>query len=162
MSLISRSKLRMICLASVFGLGVLVLKTPFVYVFLSHQAFANTMEPLALNIGSEDRLSWLLTRQGFEIERVSDTNWAQATLQDLYTDCDFSISDLRSYWQCRDSQYSAFTKELGYDPEGYATVAHAETITYLVGICERNLLIVWVARTDRIEHAKALSKRSCL
>lgn len=162
MSAISRSRLWLICVASVLGLGILALETPFVYAFMSHQVFANTMEQITRNIGSEDRLSWLLERQGFEIEPVDGTNWAQAALQDLYTDCDFPVSDLRSYLQCRDSQYSAFIEELGYDPEGHATVAHTDTITYLFGICGRDLLIIWFARKDGIEHARASSNWSCL
>ncbi len=157
-----KKRLFLLCIASTICIGVLVFETKLAYHFLSHSAFSSTLEWLSQRVGSEARLTWLLERQGFEVERVSDTNWGQSALKGAFTDCDFSVSDLRAYWHCEDSRYEAFIREIGYDPEPHATLAHAETITYLVGICERNLLIVWIARTDQIEQVRASSNWSCV
>ena len=157
-----RKRLLLLCIASTSCIGILVFETKLAYHFLSHSAFSRALESLSQSVGSEARLTWLLERQGFEIERVSDTFWGQSALKGVFPDCDLYVSDLRSYHACTDGQYEAFIREIGYDPEQHATLAHADTITYLVGICERNLLIVWIARTDQIEHVRASSQWSCI
>ncbi len=157
-----RKRKLLLSIASTICVGVLVFETKLAYHFFPHNAFSSALESLSQSVGSEARLTWLLERQGFEVERVSDTFWGQSALKGAFTDCDFSESDLRSYSDCQDSRYEAFIDEIGYDPEHHATLAHADMITYLVGICERKLLIFWIARTDQIEHVKASSQWSCL
>lgn len=155
-------RLWLLCIASIISIAALVFETKLAYHFLSDRAFSSILESLSKNVESETRLTWLLERQGFEVKKASDTSWSQSALKETFTDCDFQAADLRSYFACTDNRYETFIRELGYDPEPHVTLARADTITYLVGICERNLLIVWIARTGQIEHVKAKSQWTCI
>lgn len=111
-----RKRLLWVFIVITICIVVLVFETKLVYRFFSHGEFSSALESLAKSVESEPRLTWMLERQGFKVERVSDTNWGQVTLREFSTDCDFSASDILTYLDCRDSRYEAFIREIGYDP----------------------------------------------
>lgn len=147
---------------AVAGLWVILVETRIVYFFMPAPVFSWTMEHVAQIAGSEDRLVWLLERQGFWIAEIHDLNASPEYAMSRFLDCNFEAGQVGGYLDCREKEYLRLADELGFDPAEHATGAFVDTMSPVFFICGRNLSIVWIAEGKTILKSRALSGLTCI